>query len=226
MVFLSSCLLHWHFNPRALTGRDRAIACVRWKSGAFQSTRPHGARQDGGSHVVWFGLFQSTRPHGARRHPRAALPRRARISIHAPSRGATKVIAIDGEGGAISIHAPSRGATGRGHDSYCKCDISIHAPSRGATLLVHARLDCLLISIHAPSRGATSGGGQTILMPEISIHAPSRGATSMGISSPISSTFQSTRSHGARPVWHELRRRLAAFQSTRPHGARQVTIRQ
>ena len=55
----------------------------------------------------------------------------------------------------ISIHAPTRGATKNATSKYYKGVISIHAPTRGAT---DGNLQCQLInaiSIHAPTRGAT-----------------------------------------------------------------------
>ena len=103
---------------------------------------------------------------------------RSKISIHAPTRGATerrwralKILVI-------SIHAPTRGATvmklaavTRGlfqstlprEERRCDADadgyvsnISIHAPTRGATRS-HSRCRCIFpISIHAPTRGATA----------------------------------------------------------------------
>ena len=121
----------------------------------------------------------------------------------------------------ISIHAPTRGAT-----RYCFCiklvigfqstlprgerqlfevanaavkSISIHAPTRGATFANAIKLDKLLfqstlprgerhsvcinffcalkISIHAPTRGATRCSYKLTNMSLISIHAPTRGAT-------------------------------------------------
>ena len=55
----------------------------------------------------------------------------------------------------VSIHAPTRGAT-----KYCLhhsilCQVSIHAPTRGATFLCRARNQRSGVSIHAPTRGAT-----------------------------------------------------------------------
>ena len=59
----------------------------------FQSTRPHGARPTfahvSGSNI----LFQSTRPHGARPKAQKALNDAESVSIHAPTRGATKTCA-------------------------------------------------------------------------------------------------------------------------------------
>ena len=55
--------------------------------------------------------FQSTLPRGERLANAYETINRNRISIHAPTRGATVAI-VAGEGeGTISIHAPTRGAT-------------------------------------------------------------------------------------------------------------------
>ena len=101
----------------------------------------------------------------------------ADISIHAPTRGATRFYATyflvirdfnprshegsDAEAKratdteVISIHAPTRGATTFRFDVYKRLRISIHAPTRGATQAIAEVLDDMGISIHAPTRGAT-----------------------------------------------------------------------
>ena len=56
-----------------------------------------------------------------------------KISIHAPTRGATQNLARRHSLIDISIHAPTRGATGRIKYFAASCGISIHAPTRGAT---------------------------------------------------------------------------------------------
>ena len=100
----------------------------------------------------------------------------------------------------ISIHAPTRGATTSDNDKLDESEISIHAPTRGATTLPDFAVVTYKISIHAPTRGATSVSarlshlnhnfnprsykrsdnglhGRTAFK-TISIHAPTRGATS------------------------------------------------
>ena len=56
------------------------------------------------------------------------------ISIHAPVKGATRVLRVSGQSNLISIHAPVKGATPfpwfGGDDTRA---ISIHAPVKGAT---------------------------------------------------------------------------------------------
>ena len=58
-------------------------------------------------------MFQSTHPHGVRPHP---YP---------------DIILVNG----VSIHAPTRGATRHTGDNLHEKDVSIHAPTRGATIL-------------------------------------------------------------------------------------------
>ena len=99
----------------------------------FQSTPPHGGRL--ALDALWGVqvLFQSTPPHGGRPgmsdlpprlgcfnpRPRTGgdLERKirvlcARVSIHAPARGATFVQTVQNLFVSVSIHAPARGATG------------------------------------------------------------------------------------------------------------------
>ena len=55
------------------------------------------------------------------------------ISIHAPTRGATRGRQRDIQNSNISIHAPTRGATKKPQEDKTMNEISIHAPTRGAT---------------------------------------------------------------------------------------------
>ena len=123
------------------------------------------------------------------------------ISIHAPTRGATRVcglyrilnhdfnprshegsdylpVTVSG-GNAISIHAPTRGATQCDIHNKHGSKISIHAPTRGATKYDLADMRSMFISIHAPTRGATGQGRFSPFPIRISIHAPTRGATAI-----------------------------------------------
>ena len=101
-----------------------------------------------------------------------------KISIHAPTRGATNIDLYNEVINNISIHAPTRGATGVTNNftrdtqdfnprSYKRSDdtpttkettkiISIHAPTRGATDTINKMRTKIKISIHAPTRGATN----------------------------------------------------------------------
>ena len=55
----------------------------------------------------------------------------------------------------ISIHAPTNGATQTRHKSTKNFPISIHAPTNGATPHIGESKSYLNISIHAPTNGAT-----------------------------------------------------------------------
>ena len=86
----------------------------------------------------------------------------------------------------ISIHAPTRGATKNHNTDISKVydfnprshersdtklamiainnDISIHAPTRGATCQACVNMCCKIISIHAPTRGATHKGEELVVL--------------------------------------------------------------
>ena len=143
--------------------------------------------------------FQSTLPRGERPYTFSNFSYIRKISIHAPTRGATGVNVIVGDFLRISIHAPTRGATRitisaarmhfnfnprshEGSDTFfvkflCVLHISIHAPTRGATKKPPHITSRLCISIHAPTRGATNESVDKRIAELISIHAPTRGAT-------------------------------------------------
>ena len=77
------------FNPRARVGRDGDLQIYAPLRVTFQSTRPRGARQGGGSLNDTKQAFQSTRPRGARPSICLLQPSSFLISIHAPAWGAT-----------------------------------------------------------------------------------------------------------------------------------------
>ena len=122
------------------------------------------------------------------------------ISIHAPTRGATRISQKPERYWAfqstlLQEERPRRiaGASGkydfnprsykRSDDENLRnaqnvLDISIHAPTRGATIKSDLYIGKVRISIHAPTRGATSASKSSLISTIISIHAPTRGATS------------------------------------------------
>ena len=86
-------------------------------------------------------MFQSTLPRGERRYERRENCDAWRVSIHAPTRGATLSAFISYSHWQVSIHAPTRGATeANGRTSWID-RVSIHAPTRGATTTAHSRMD-------------------------------------------------------------------------------------
>ena len=145
-----------HFNPRSHEGSDQTALIIARERWIFQSTLPRGERRL----QIWVMKcslrFQSTLPRGERQYFHFCSKMLKKISIHAPTRGATtfpgtfrstynyfnprshegsdttgKDIQIDGQ---ISIHAPTRGATEDELNFEFDMEISIHAPTRGATV--------------------------------------------------------------------------------------------
>ena len=145
----------------------------------FQSTLPREERLKQLEALKLELQFQSTLPREERRFVSDILREYDRISIHAPTRGATLLVRnVPRAYTAISIHAPTRGATiwwavltpmevifqstlprEERPNELRKCkavfSISIHAPTRGATSLGLFKTEQKQISIHAPTRGAT-----------------------------------------------------------------------
>ena len=142
----------------------------------------------------------------------------------------------------ISIHAPTRGATMPFNAYALIWNISIHAPTRGATSLeiINAGVEkfqstlprgerhkesydinlVTLISIHAPTRGATFQHIAVFCFAKISIHAPTRGATFPFQAVLSVLPFQSTLPRGERPSFRHLAQLHQEFQSTLPRGER------
>ena len=143
----------------------------------FQSTLPQGERPPPRSRLAASRPFQSTLPQGERLRIINHIYALKHISIHAPTRGATK----KGSGKTTLMTFQSTLPQGerrivvfyfivshyfnprshKGSDSFkkvvnpCTC-ISIHAPTRGATIRQILFRITWSISIHAPTRGATS----------------------------------------------------------------------
>ena len=115
----------------------------------------------------------------------------------------------------ISIHAPTRGATGSIAGKLGGLDFNPRSHERSDSIATTIASKSFLISIHAPTRGATlytlmhTGSPfsfqstlpreerpvSPISMPaffNISIHAPTRGATTSTVPSAVSGVFQST----------------------------------
>ena len=99
------------FNPRTHTGCDTDEHLHGAIFDAFQSTHPHGVRRKTRLINKCGMPFQSTHPHGVRLYRIKRERLITRVSIHAPTRGATDLVAQIGTQKAVSIHAPTRGAT-------------------------------------------------------------------------------------------------------------------
>ena len=78
-------------------------------------------------------MFQFTLPRGERLIRPVRYLQGRKVSIHAPTRGATWKGAEVKDHLNVSIHAPTRGATPQSYLTTTGCTVSIHAPTRGAT---------------------------------------------------------------------------------------------
>ena len=132
MIFRKCCFSH--FNPRSHEGSDPVVELADAIKIVFQSTLPRRERLHEKAARSVVRKFQSTLPR--RERPcfgcmasnlpifQSTLPRRERltskvfrlvelyISIHAPTKGATRLIHAKLVISHISIHAPTKGATG------------------------------------------------------------------------------------------------------------------
>ena len=121
-------------------------------------------------------MFQSTHPHGVRLFDLSKSTKKAVVSIHAPTRGATDGCSMllptfefqstHPHGVRLQYATPSKSPPCFNPRTHTGCDqaltgqingltVSIHAPTRGATVIRVYTFGCSGVSIHAPTRGAT-----------------------------------------------------------------------
>ncbi len=100
----------------------------------FQSTHLHEVRLRRNGSYILFAVFQSTHLHEVRQVEELQGLLVRKVSIHAPTRGATSDIIAAYMLSNVSIHAPTRGATPQGLDfaishkrfnprTYTRCDL-------------------------------------------------------------------------------------------------------
>ena len=115
----------------------------------------------------------------------------------------------------ISIHAPTRGATRRVRRPTGWSGLFQFTPLReGRRKAFRSSRLISQISIHAPTRGATPAGGPVYALALISIHAPTRGATRLFLSDLRSGSFQFTPLREGRPTPDPCHNRYKKFQFT------------
>ena len=98
----------------------------------------------------------------------------------------------------VSIHAPARGATKIVRSLYHYYYVSIHAPARGATSGISGVRGCFSRFNPRAREGRDVRDPRIPTYDGVSIHAPARGATSFSKMSASPRWFQSTRPRGAR----------------------------
>ena len=108
---LKTTQIYASFNSRTHAGCDIPGEVQQRFDELFQFTHPRGVRLESAASSSSRARFQFTHPRGVRHVPHCIyyIPRR------------------------VSIHAPTRGATLSGQFLHGICQVSIHAPTRGAT---------------------------------------------------------------------------------------------
>ena len=144
----------------------------------------------------------------------------AQASIHAPHGRDILVIAVS-RSITVSIHAPTRGATRCSALRHLDTCVSIHAPTRGATPSSVIYLSIFHVSIHAPTRGATFRMARQVFWIRFNPRAHT-GRDLLPFSIVFISMRFNPRAHTGRdPEVDGIELQKLMFQSTRPHGARQ-----
>ena len=141
--------------------------------------------------------FQSTHPHGVRLN--SLRCRKVRECFNPRTHTGCDVgISLFVFPLRVSIHAPTRGATLQTfivnqYELFQSTHPHGVRPFRPTINAAKSR-----VSIHAPTRGATYSGYNGNYVYSVSIHAPTRGATRHGGQNSTKSVFQSTHPHGVR----------------------------
>ena len=143
--------------------------------------------------------FQSTRPRGTRLQQCLTYVSSNQVSIHAPTRDATRTDCLIPKYSLVSIHAPTRDATMKHSVVLRMHSVSIHAPTRDATSASSTPKsiqNCFNPRAHEGRDGRSGGQLQGLL--GVSIHAPTRDATFCTNTDHFDAAFQSTRPRGTR----------------------------
>ena len=148
----TTLLTRTRFNPRPCMRGDENSFSNSQRSMRFQSTPLHEGRLDVSVNAAWENPFQSTPLHEGR-HPLAVYLLVFRVSIHAPTRGATP-----------RRHTPRRRRTGFNPHPHTGGDAKMQSvlhwscsfnprPHTGGDRHARHHHHHRPVSIHAPTRG-------------------------------------------------------------------------
>ena len=209
-----------NFNPRSREGSDVAGSGEKVSEKVISIHAPARGATACGIRATSGKIFQSTLPRGERQDPwREKILRRY---FNPRSREGSDACNWDEFTTAkISIHAPARGATADLTLAYNTCIISIHAPARGATV-THCNLRRITAHFNPRSREGSDCDCRHLrqllaafqsTLPRGERHTTSKPKTSSAI-------FQSTLPRGERRIDASDRFTPFKFQSTLPRGER------
>ena len=181
-------------HPHGVRPPESAKAII---SKMFQSTHPHGVRRIPRPHRPYKTRFQSTHPHGVRRDSFGGAFNDIAVSIHAPTRGATR-----GRISGIHVHYTFQSTHPHGvrHipvvsiDGLCELFQSTHPHGVRLPSIVSALIPVLSFNPRTHT-GCDGADGVNDYSEFVSIHAPTRGAT-------YSLTVASSNSLGFNPRTH------------------------
>ena len=183
-----------YFNPRSREGSDTA-GILRELGRMNFNPRSREGSDDTAHRADRFPTYFNPRSREGSDWMRAARGLRARISIHAPVKGATNSLALFSS----------------------DFEISIHAPVKGATITI-PKLKVKQSYFNPRSReGSDQGRSNGRSSHRISIHAPVKGATGYRLPFGIPPVDFNPRSReGSDQAPDQLPRRTSRFQSTLP----------
>ena len=147
------------FNPRPHARGDRGV-CVMYRPPSVSIHAPTRGATGIPSDNKRLKKFQSTPPREGRRCHQFHHAMENSFNPRPHARG-DQFINAGFNPLKVSIHAPTRGATGEALVLRTLQYVSIHAPTRGATAVAVRPLYTLSVSIHAPTRGATWRGSRS-----------------------------------------------------------------
>ena len=164
----------------------------------FQSTHPHGVRQEDLKRQILDVLFQSTHPHGVRQTLCKPFPfcgcfnPRTRMGCDAAG------LQMESQNREFQSTHPHGVRRINERAKFIQREFQSTHP-HGVRLLGNVTSDIdINVSIHAPAWGATLVRDRNIQTPSVSIHAPAWGATLRFLPFMHKDVFQSTHPHGVR----------------------------
>ena len=170
---------------------------------------------------VQWSRFQSTRPRGARQRRGRQPAQNRRVSIHAPTRGATTSFARSSGRCVVSIHAPTRGATAARSEQLADVVFQSTRP-RGARQQRDEDQRGRRSFNPRAHAGRDQQSPHTSHRMTFQSTRPRGARPSSSHAAPGGAMFQSTRPRGARPAFRIAASSSRVFQSTRPRGARRA----
>ena len=237
-------MIQLSFNPRTHMGCDMRKTLIGISKGKFQSTHPHGVRHNAPPSHTGEACF-NPRTHMGCDSGWFYPYRRVRVSIHAPTWGATPwnkfctfatVFQSTHPHGVrlyFTHHSSSFASFNPRTHMGCDSDslsnaktviVSIHAPTWGATLARRwaARFTSFNPRTHM---GCDRGNREHPCRADVSIHAPTWGATDLRFASSRDTPSFNPRTHMGCDLAALQQYYAEKFQSTHPHGVRLVCDR-